>query len=99
MGGGTFLFLFVLGSALLAVWVAVRVPSLAPSTFRAAGVHLLAAFVVGSALAPSLNAVPGLPSMPSLLLALFAIALPVITYMLLVGLWLLKLAAGQASRA
>jgi hypothetical protein len=33
------------------------------------------------------------------LLALFLLALPAITYMLLVGLWLVQLAVGQASSA
>jgi hypothetical protein len=39
--------------------------------------------------------VPGLPSELSLLVALFAVALPVLTYMQLVGLWLVRLAAAQ----
>jgi hypothetical protein len=99
MGSGTFLFVFVLGSAVLAVWVVLCLPALAPATFRAAGAHLVAALVVGAALGPALNAVPGIPAMPSLLVALFAIALPVITYMLLAGLWLIRLAAGQAPAA
>jgi hypothetical protein len=33
------------------------------------------------------------------LIGLFLLALPAITYMLLVGLWLVQLAAGQASSA
>jgi hypothetical protein len=77
--------LFVLGSAALAFWVAVCRPKLAPANFRSG--------VVG----PVLHAVPGLPSALSLLVALFAVGLPAITYMLLVGMWLVQLAAGQVS--
>ena len=95
MGKESFLLLFVLGCSLLAVWVAVRLPGLAPTGFRSAGVHLVIAIVAGSALAPALAVVPGLPSEPSLLVALFGVALPVLTYMQLVGLWLVQLAAAQ----
>jgi hypothetical protein len=55
--------------------------------------------VLGSFLSPILHAVPGLPSAASVLVGLFLLALPAITYMLLVGLWLVQLAAGQASSA
>jgi hypothetical protein len=95
MGKETFLLLFVLGCSLLAVWVAVRLPGLAPTSFRSAGAHLVVAIVAGSLLTPALTAVPGLPSEPSLLVALFGVGLPVLTYMQLVGLWLIQLAAAQ----
>jgi hypothetical protein len=41
--------------------------------------------------------VQGLPSALSLFVALFAVGLPAITYMLLAGMWLVQLAAGQVS--
>ena len=94
-----FLLLFVLGSAALAVWVAVRLPRIGPANFRSGGVHLVVAMVVGSVLGPALQAVPGLPSALSLLVALFVVALPAITYMLLVGLWLVRLEVAQAPHA
>ena len=89
--------LFVLGSATLAFWVAMCRPKLAPASFRAAGSHLAAALVVGTILGPVLHAVPGLPSSLSLFVAVFGVGLPAITYMLLAGMWLVQLAAGQAS--
>jgi hypothetical protein len=46
-----------------------------------------------------LHAVPGLPSATSVMIGLFLLALPAITYMLLAGLWLVQLAVGQASSA
>jgi hypothetical protein len=90
---------FVLGSGVLAIWVSLCRPSLAPQSFRSGGIHLAAAVVLGSFLSPILHAVPGLPSAASVLVGLFLLALPAITYMLLVGLWLVQLAAGQASSA
>ena len=95
----TFLLLFVLGSGVLAVWAAVRLPKLAPASFRAGAIHLAAAAVIGSFLGPVVDTVPGLPSRGSILVALFALALPAITYMLLVGLWLVQLAVRHAPRA
>jgi hypothetical protein len=99
MGRETYVLLFVLGAGVLAVWAAVCLRTLAPTTFRAGALHLAAAFLVGSVLDPALHAVPGLPSMLSVLVALFALALPAITYMLLVGLWLVRLAVGQVPPA
>jgi hypothetical protein len=98
MDRGTFMLLFVLGSAALAFWVAVCRPRLAPTNFRSGGIHLVAALVVGSILGPVLHTVPGLPSGLSLFVALFTVGLPAITYMLLVGMWLVQLTVGQVSR-
>ena len=89
--------LFVLGSGVLALWVAMCRPRLAPGSFRAGTIHLAMAVIVGAVLGPVVHAVPGLPSVLSLLVALFALALPAITYMLLVGLWLVQLTVRQAS--
>jgi hypothetical protein len=97
MSRDTFMLLFVLGSAALAFWVAIYRPKLAPANFRSGGIHLAAALVVGSILGPVLHVVPGLPSTLSLFVALFVVALPAITYMLLAGMWLVQLAAGQVS--
>ena len=99
MSRDTFMLLYVLGSGVLAVWVAVCRPRLAPATFRSGAIRLAVAVVVGAVLGPVLHAVPGLPSVPSVLVALFVLALPAITYMLLVGIWLVQLAVEQASSA
>ena len=87
----------VLGSGVLAFWVAICRPRFAPGSFRWGTIHLAMAVIVGAALGPVLHAVPGLPSMLSLLVALFALALPAITYLLLVGLWLMQLARQTSS--
>jgi hypothetical protein len=90
-----FMLLFVVGSGSLAVWVALRVPQIAPHTLRAAGVHICAALLLGCVLSPALRLVPGQPGTTSVLVALFGIALPALTYMLLAGLWLLLVFAGD----
>jgi hypothetical protein len=95
MARETFLLVFVVGSAALAVWVVFCLPRLAPQSLRAAGGHLLAALAVGYALGPALRLVPGQPAKISVLVALFAVALPALTYMLLAGFWLLKFMAGR----
>jgi hypothetical protein len=90
-----FMLLFVVGSGALAVWVALRVPQIAPHSLRSAGVHVGAALLLGCVLSPALKLIPGQPGTTSVLVALFAIALPALTYMLLAGLWLLLVFAGD----
>ena len=96
MGKETFLLLFLLGAAVLAVWIALRLPQLTPRSFRWAWAHLGASLAIGAVLGPLLHAVPGLPSKLSVLVALFGVALPAITYMLLAGMWLVRLAAAES---
>ena len=91
----TFLLAFVLGAAALAAWVAVRLPRLAPRSYRAASLHLAGALIVGAVLTPALALVPGQPAALSVLAALFGVALPAITYMFLVGVWVLRVLADQ----
>ena len=95
MGKEAFLLVFVLGAATLALWVAARLPRLAPQSIRAAAVHMILALLLSFAMEPALQLVPGLPARLSVLIALFAIALPAMTYMFLSGVWFLKLMAGH----
>ena len=91
----TFLLAFVLGAAALAVWVVMRLPGLAPRSLRAATVHMAVAMLLGFVLTPALQLVPGQPARLSVLVALFGVALPALTYMLLAGMWLLQVFAGS----
>jgi len=91
----TFLLCFVLGAGALAAWVAYRLPALTPRSLRTASVHLALALLVGSTLGETLRVVPGQPAPVSVFTALFAIALPALTYMLLAGMWLMLVVAGN----
>jgi hypothetical protein len=95
MSRETFLLLFVLGAATLALWIMLCLPRLAPRSLRGAAAHVCAALLVSFALAPALHLVPGLPGTASVFGALFGVALPALTYMLLAGLWFLQLMAGD----
>lgn len=91
----TFLLVFVTGAAALSGWIAFCLPRIAPRSLRGAGVHVVVALVLGFLLAPGLHLVPGQPGRVAVLAALFGVALPVLTYMLLAGIWLLQLFAGD----
>jgi hypothetical protein len=89
----TFLLLFVVGAATLALWVVLCLPRLAPRSMRAAAIHIVAALLVGGLLSPALQLIPGQPGRLSVLAALFGVAFPALVYMLLAGMWLLKVVA------
>lgn len=86
----SFAVLLVLGSVTLAFWLAARFPSGGPSTFRGAVLQMLCG-------AAAVRAVPGLSSAAiqlwpegARLLVPFGIALPLLTYAFLTGLWVLR---------
>ena len=91
MSKETFLLFLVIGAALLACWVAFRFPRLGPAPLVSAFLHVAATFCVGFALAPMMSLATG----AGVFLAVFAVALPALTYMFLAGIWLLRTA--QAS--
>jgi hypothetical protein len=91
MSKDTFLFCLVLGAALLALWVVCRFPGFGPANLMTAFMHVAVTFCVGFALAPTM----GLAAGAGVLLAVFGVALPALTYMFLAGIWLLR--AAQAS--
>jgi len=91
----TFLLAFVLAAAVLAGWVAFRLPSFGPQSLRGGWVNLALALVLGALLTPVMNLVPGQPDTLSVLVALIGVALPVVTYMFLSGIWLVRLAVEQ----
>jgi len=80
--------LFVLalgvGAALLAVWIHARYPGLAPERMRKTLIHVGAAFVLVK-LTPSLGA-----SSWTVFAGVFLLVLPVLVYLLLCTLWMLK---------
>lgn len=91
--------LFAVGAAALALWVDVRFPKLGPPSlplgfaFHVAAVLLVCRVLVPSGVAATSGTSPALT-----LIGLFAIALPGLVYVFLVGVWTLKLVQG-ATRA
>lgn len=73
---------FVSGAALLALWLDVRYPGLAPRSLRN---RLLAALVAGAILS--------VPAPPATFVTLLAVYLPVLAFGFLAMLWLLRLLA------
>jgi hypothetical protein len=85
---GTFGIAFLLGSAAIALWADVRFPHFAPSDLRRAMLRSAIAFGGVRLLFPPVWAIAIEKS--SALFALFAIALPCLTYLLLSTVWSIK---------
>jgi ABC-type uncharacterized transport system permease subunit len=82
---------FGLGSAAVAIWAHVRFPGLMPASIRTTLLHVAGTVVAVHLLTPL--GMHSLTSSPVLaLVALFVVAFPALTYSLLVGIWLVKLA-------
>lgn len=98
MSSGSFLLVFSLGAAALALWVFVRLPKLGPATLTRAFAHVAAAMVVGALLRPALAGVADSGFPLALFMALFGVALPGLTYMFVAGAWLMRAASAGLSR-
>jgi hypothetical protein len=90
-----FVLVLGLGAALLAGWVEVRFPSLAPADLSRVMVHVLLSAAAATFLVP--NLIDAAVSRGLVLVAVFAIALPALVYCLLVGFWLLRFLSGKLS--
>jgi hypothetical protein len=86
MSNGTFVLALAAGAGLLAVWIDVRFPSLAPERLGRTLLHAGAAMLVLQLLPVVLES--GL----NLWAAIFGLALPVLSYALLTTLWMLRIA-------
>jgi ABC-type uncharacterized transport system permease subunit len=80
--------LMFLGVGMLALWVHVRLPRLKPGTLRTAAVHVIVSFA-GFALAPILvrATLHALPLHLAVVIAIAAITIPTLCYVLLSWLW------------
>lgn len=95
MNPQVFVLVLGLGAALLAGWVEVRFPSLAPADLSRVMVHVLLSAAAATFLVP--NLIDAAVSRGLVLVAVFAIALPALVYCLLVGFWLLRFLSGKLS--
>ena len=91
MSDATFLLSFLIGASALALWTFVRFPGIAPASPRGIIVHLvLAAIGANLGLPAALKAIGPIESRPAAL-AVVAVGLPALTYLMLASLWLLQL--------
>jgi hypothetical protein len=87
-----FLIELLLGATALAFWLYIRFPRLTPGGSRAAIVHLILSAAAAHLLLPSLLDLVGPIDSRLSAVAVLAIALPALTYLMLASLWLLNLA-------
>jgi hypothetical protein len=94
---GAFSACLVFGAAAIALWIYVRWPRLAPSRLQIVVAHVVLALAVGYTARFAIESVASLESAGAVLLAVFALALPTLTYNLLVALWVLAVLAARRS--
>ena len=95
MSPQVFVLVLGLGAALLAGWIEVSFPKLAPADLARIMLHLLVSAATATFLVP--NLIDAAVSRGLVLVAVFAIALPALVYCLLVGFWLLRFLSGKLS--
>jgi hypothetical protein len=84
---------FLLSAGLLAVWIDLRLPWLAPTDFKVACVHLVAATVANDVLDGPIGGLVARSTLPaSRMVAAIGVVLPLVVYAALAGLWTLRLA-------
>jgi hypothetical protein len=98
MSSASFLLVFSLGAAALALWIFVRLPKLRPASLTRAFAHVAAAMILGALLKPALAGVAESGFPLAAFMSLFGVALPALTYMFVAGAWLLRAASAGASR-
>ena len=83
MSNGTFVLVLAAGAGLLAMWIHVRFPSLAPERLGRTLVHVLTAFAL-------LKLTGMLGASVTALVVVFVFVLPALVYALLCTIWLLQ---------
>ena len=100
MSDGVFAASLFVGTGALALWADTRWPSLCPTRLGRVGIHvavsLLALLFV---LPPGMDLIAREGSDLRALIAIFAVALPIITYAMLTSVWVLKVAQRALSGA
>lgn len=97
MSGSFVTLLIGIGAGVIALWIDVRFPRLAPSEIPVALVHVATSVAVGYAAGPVMEAVNSSDDPRMVLLAVFGFGFPAIVYCLLAGLWLIKVAQRMLS--
>jgi hypothetical protein len=97
MSPHSFVVVLVAASAVLALWVGARFPTLGPHRLAYAVLHLFCGFAAVVAIPGLTDAALGLSADVAKYLVPFGVALPLFTYSFLTGLWLLRLIHRSAS--
>ncbi len=92
-----FLLILTAGAAVLALWLVVRFPSLAPRDLRRAGVHAAAALAAGWLAAPLTGAVAGSALPLAAFVGMFGVFLPAMLYSFVAAAWLMKVCQGAVA--
>ena len=88
-----------LGGAVISLWIAYRVPSLAPQSLRGVLMHVGAALGVCQIVPFGLNRTLDPSDLPLTMTGLFGLALPTLVYVFLVGFWVVRMTQDVFSRA
>lgn len=97
MNAGIVTGLIGLGAGVIALWIDVRFPQLAPQEMAKAVLHAAASLAVGYATSPAIQALVAYEDQRLTLLAIFGLAFPSILYCLLAGIWVIRLAQRSLS--
>ena len=92
----TFVTIFAVGSGVIAMWIHVRFPKLAPDGLMRAMLHILGAMVFARLAMAAGRSLGGYESFA--LARVFALYLPVLTYCLLAAIWMMSLTQGAMRR-
>jgi hypothetical protein len=85
---------FVIATAVIALWIDVRFPGLAPAELMRIGIHLAVAFVASTLVAPFVSdAIIG-TGLPLARLAGLFVVLAALCYVFLTAIWVIKAAQG-----
>ena len=86
--------LFVIATAVLALWVDVRFPGLTPRELMRTGIHLGIAFAASTVAAPIVSDALIGTGLPMARLAALVLVLTALGYLFLTVIWVIKLAQG-----
>ena len=81
--------LMAIGAFSIALWIDYRLPSLAPKTLIGALAHLFAAMATGNFVVPVVIGAAG-DDPAKVFLGVFGVGFPVLVYLFLAGVWLIK---------
>jgi hypothetical protein len=96
MNVSTYVMLFAIGSAIVALWISIRYPSLMPWKMGKLLAHMIAAFLCIYSASSAMAIVQGSGIPAARLTSVFAVAFPVLVYNFLVGSWVIRLVQASA---